>query len=157
MDALGNARMVNITDKTPTARRAVAVGELSCPAEIIGSIMDGSLPKGDALGVARIAGIMAAKKTSDLIPLCHSIPLTGVTIEITPDLNENRITVQAEVLTVSRTGAEMEALAAVSITLLTLYDMAKSATRNMHIRNIRLVSKEGGKSGKIVVSQADSC
>ena len=141
----GEAHIVDIGDKPATRRRATARARLEAQAETIEAIMGGALTKGDALAVARIAGIMAAKKTSDLIPLCHPIPLTSVTVEIAPDGDALAVTATAE--TTAQTGVEMEALTAASVAALTLYDMAKSMDRGMTIAAVQLVEKTGGKSG----------
>lgn len=141
----GEARIVDIGDKPATHRRAVARARLEASAETIEAILGGTLKKGDALAVARVAGIMAAKKTSDLIPLCHPIALTSVTVDIAADGPALAITASAE--TTGPTGVEMEALTAASVAALTLYDMAKAMDRGMRITNVELVEKSGGKSG----------
>jgi len=141
----GEARIVDIGDKSPTRRRAVAEIRLLARPETIAAITGGTLKKGDAIAVARIAGIMAAKKTSELIPLCHPIPLTSVTVDIEAIDGALRITATAE--TTGQTGVEMEALTAASVAALTLYDMAKAIDRGMRIDGLELVEKTGGKSG----------
>jgi len=141
----GEARIVDIGDKAATRRRAVAEARLVARPETIAAIAGGTLKKGDALAVARIAGIMAAKKTSDLIPLCHPIPLTSVTVDISAGTDELLISAAAE--TTGQTGVEMEALTAASVAALTLYDMAKAMDRGMRIEGLMLVEKTGGKSG----------
>ena len=141
----GEARIVDIGDKAATRRRAVARARLEAEPATIDAILGGTLKKGDALAVARIAGIIAAKKTSELIPLCHPIALTAVTVDIEPDGPALAITATAE--TTGQTGVEMEALTAASVAALTLYDMAKSMDRGMTITGIQLVEKTGGKSG----------
>lgn len=141
----GEARIVDIGDKAATRRRAVAEARLVAQPETIAAIAGGTLKKGDAIAVARIAGIMAAKKTSDLIPLCHPIALTSVTVDIEPETDALRITATAE--TTGQTGVEMEALTAASVAALTLYDMAKAMDRGMRIEGLHLVEKTGGKSG----------
>ncbi|HEY0854435.1 MAG TPA: cyclic pyranopterin monophosphate synthase MoaC [Devosia sp.] len=141
----GEARIVDIGDKAATRRRAVAEARLVAQPETIAAIAGGTLKKGDAIAVARIAGIMAAKKTSDLIPLCHPIALTSVTVDIEPETDALRITATAE--TTGQTGVEMEALTAASVAALTLYDMAKAMDRGMRIEGLQLVEKTGGKSG----------
>jgi cyclic pyranopterin phosphate synthase len=141
----GEARIVDIGDKAATRRRAVAEARLVAQAETIAAIVGGSLKKGDAIAVARVAGIMAAKKTAELIPLCHPIPLTSVTVDIAPDGADLLVTATAE--TTGQTGVEMEALTAASVAALTLYDMAKAMDRAMRIERIELVAKSGGKSG----------
>ena len=145
LNARGEAHIVDIGDKAVTRRRAVATARLEARPETIALITGGGLKKGDALAVARIAGIMAAKQTADLIPLCHPIPLTSVTVEIAPDGPDLLVTAIAE--TTAQTGVEMEALTAASVAALTLYDMAKSVDRAMRIAAIQLEEKSGGKSG----------
>jgi cyclic pyranopterin phosphate synthase len=145
LDEKGQARIVDIGDKAVTKRRAVARARLEAEPETVAAILGGTLKKGDAIAVARVAGIMAAKKTSDLIPLCHPIALTTVTVDIEGADNALAITAAAE--TVGQTGVEMEALTAASVAALTLYDMAKSMDRAMRIAAIELVEKSGGKSG----------
>lgn len=147
LDDKGAARIVDIADKTETLRRAVAVAELHATAEIVDAIFGGTLKKGDAIAVARVAGIMAAKKTSELIPLCHPIPITKITIDIDRGTSEYIIAVTATAETFGRTGVEMEALTAASVSALTLYDMAKAIDKSMRIENVRLLEKSGGKSG----------
>jgi cyclic pyranopterin phosphate synthase len=141
----GEAHIVDIGDKATTRRRAVATARLEAKPETIALIVGGELKKGDALAVARIAGIMAAKKTSELIPLCHPIPLTKVGVEIDPEGDTLLVTATAE--TTAQTGVEMEALTAASVAALTLYDMAKSHDRAMRITSVQLEEKSGGKSG----------
>ena len=145
LDDSGAARMVDVAGKPATAREATAEGTITMSPEALAAIRDGSTKKGDVLAVARIAGIMAAKKTSDLIPLCHPIALSSVTVDFV--LGEGQITATATVRTTGPTGVEMEALTAVSVSLLTLYDMAKALDRSMKIDNIRLLAKSGGRSG----------
>ncbi|OYW22960.1 MULTISPECIES: cyclic pyranopterin monophosphate synthase MoaC [unclassified Sphingomonas] len=145
LDAQGAAHMVDVGAKADTARQAVATGRITMTAEAAAAIRDGAAKKGDVLAVARIAGIMAAKRTSDLIPLCHSLPLTRVAVDLLPD--ESGVTVTATCATTGKTGVEMEAMTAVSVTLLTIYDMAKAIDRGMEIGPIRLIEKSGGKSG----------
>ena len=141
----GEAHIVDIGDKPATKRRAVARARLEAKPETVEAIMGGSLKKGDALAVARVAGIMAAKKTSELIPLCHPIPLTSVAIEIEADGPALHVTATAE--TTGQTGVEMEALMAASVAALTLYDMAKGIDRAMTMTQVQLIEKSGGKSG----------
>jgi cyclic pyranopterin phosphate synthase len=141
----GEAHIVDIGDKAATKRRAVARARLEAQPETIAAIMGGSLKKGDALAVARVAGIMAAKKTSELIPLCHPIALTKVSVDIAEV--DGAIEILAAAETVGQTGVEMEALTAVSVAALTLYDMAKGIDRGMRISAVELVEKTGGKSG----------
>jgi cyclic pyranopterin phosphate synthase len=145
LNARGEAHIVDVGDKPATRRRAVARARLVAQPATITAITGGTLKKGDALAVARIAGIMAAKRTSELIPLCHPIALTSVEVEITPDGGDILITATAE--TTDRTGVEMEALTAASVAALTLYDMAKAMDRGMAITGVELVEKTGGKSG----------
>lgn len=142
----GEANIVDIGGKGETRRRAVAQAELSCSAEISDAILGGGLQKGDAVAVARVAGIMAAKRTSDLIPLCHPLPLTKVNIDIDPREGVGLV-VRAIAETTGRTGVEMEALTAASVAALTLYDMAKGLDKSMSISNVCLLEKSGGKSG----------
>lgn len=146
LNARGEAHIVDVGAKDATRRRAVASAELKASPETIRAIMGGDLKKGDALAVARIAGIMAAKKTPDLIPLCHPIALTRVEVEIAQQADDI-ISLSATAETTGQTGVEMEALSAVSVAALTLYDMAKALDRGMEVTNIRLVEKSGGKSG----------
>lgn len=141
----GEAHIVDIGDKAATRRRAVATARLEAKPETVALILGGELKKGDALAVARIAGIMAAKKTSELIPLCHPIPLTKVSVEIAGDGPALLVTATAE--TTAQTGVEMEAMTAASVAALTLYDMAKSHDRAMRIASVQLEEKSGGKSG----------
>jgi cyclic pyranopterin phosphate synthase len=145
LDAEGHARMVDVAAKSETVRRAVASGFVRLAAETVRLLRDGAVPKGDALGVARVAGIMAAKRTSDLIPLCHPLALTRVAVELT--LENEGVAISAEVGVTGRTGVEMEALTAVSVAALTLYDMVKAVDREAVITDIRLEEKSGGKSG----------
>ncbi len=145
LDDQGSARMVDVGGKTVTQRQAVARGRITMTPEAAAAIVAGSVQKGDVLAVARVAGIMAAKKTSDLIPLCHPLPLSKVEIDLV--LDKSGVTATATAATAGQTGVEMEALAAVSVTLLTVYDMAKALDKRMTIGDIRLLSKVGGKSG----------
>lgn len=148
-DASGQAHMVDVGDKPATRRLAVATGRIDMQASTLALIESGNAKKGDVLGVARIAGIMAAKKTSDLIPLCHPLALTRVAVEFelmrASPISSVRCTVSAE--TIGPTGVEMEALTAIQITLLTIYDMCKAVDRGMQIHDVRLLEKHGGKSG----------
>jgi cyclic pyranopterin phosphate synthase len=146
-DESGQARMVDVGDKSVTARKAIARGKIRMQPETFNLIVDGDVKKGDVLGVARLSGIMAAKRTSELIPLCHPIRLTSVTIDFTPDRDSSEIVISSEVNARDRTGVEMEALVAVSTAALTIYDMCKSYDRGMIIDDIRLHEKSGGKSG----------
>ena len=139
--------MVDVSEKVSTTRKAIAQGQIKMSRETLETILAGNTPKGDVLGTARIAGIMAAKQTSNLVPLCHPLPLSSIKIEISPDESLPGLTIQAAVKTKAETGVEMEALTAVSITALTLYDMAKALEKSMTIETIKLLEKEGGKSG----------
>lgn len=141
----GSAHMVDVTDKPTTRRTARAQAVLVTQPEVIRQLVDGNLPKGEALGTARIAGIMAAKRTSDLIPLCHPLPLTKISIDFAPV--DDRVRVVASVTTHSVTGVEMEALTAVSVAALTLYDMIKAVDTHACISDIRVLAKSGGRSG----------
>ena len=147
-DAEGRAHMVDVSDKEVTDRMAVARGQVKMSAETLQIIQEGRAKKGDVLGVARLAGIMGAKKTSELIPLCHPLPITKVALELTPDPALPGVQIEATVKTSGQTGVEMEALTAVSTAALTLYDMVKAVEKAMVISDIRLVLKEGGKSGR---------
>ena len=143
----GEAHMVDVGDKSVTQRRAVAEGMIQMQAETLQRIIQGEHKKGDVLGVARVAGVMAAKKTPDLVPLCHPLQLTHVDIQLNPDVESQCVHCVVEVKTAGQTGVEMEALTAVQITLLTIYDMCKAMDRGMTMNNIGLVKKSGGKSG----------
>jgi cyclic pyranopterin phosphate synthase len=147
LDDRGAARIVDIGDKPATRRRAVAGARLEALPETIAAILGGALKKGDALAVARVAGIMAAKKTADLIPLCHPLALSHVSIDIEPAPGNTALDIRAIVETTGPTGVEMEALTAASVAALTLYDMAKALERGMTITGVRLLEKTGGKSG----------
>ena len=150
LDESGAARMVDVGAKAASAREAVAQGTIRMQAATLALIVAGGHKKGDVLAVARIAGIMAAKKTAELIPLCHPIALTRVEVELLADENENAIHCRATAATVGPTGVEMEALTAVQIALLTIYDMCKAVDRGMVIGEVRLLEKRGGKSGQWV-------
>ncbi len=145
LNAAGEAHIVDIAEKPSTRRLAIAEAELHARPETVRAIFKGGLKKGDALAVARVAGIMAAKRTADLIPLCHPIALTSVSVEITA--TETGVHVSATAQTTGQTGVEMEALVAASTAALTLYDMAKALDREMTVTNLRLVEKSGGRSG----------
>ncbi len=147
IDASGEAHMVDVGDKAETVRVAVAEGFVKMKLETLALIRDGNAKKGDVIGTARLAGIMAAKQTSNLIPLCHPLMLTKVTVDIREDHALPGLRVEAMVKLSGKTGVEMEALTAVSIACLTIYDMAKAADKAMEIVNIRLLEKSGGKSG----------
>ena len=143
----GEAHMVDVGDKAVTSRTAIAEGRIEMQPETLRRIIDGVNKKGDVLGVARIAGIMAAKKTADLVPLCHPLQLSHVDIDLKADDRKSQVYCVAEVSTDGKTGVEMEALTAVQICLLTIYDMCKAMDRGMVMRDIALLSKSGGKSG----------
>lgn len=147
IDASGEANMVDVGDKAETVRVAVAEGFVKMKPETLALIRDGNAKKGDVIGTARLAGIMAAKQTANLIPLCHPLMLTKVAVDITEDAALPGLRVEAMVKLSGKTGVEMEALTAVSIACLTIYDMAKAADKAMEIVNIRLLEKSGGKSG----------
>ena len=147
-DKDGNAHMVDVSDKAVTDRIAVARVEVRMLLETLALVTEGRAKKGDVLGVARIAGIMAAKRTSDLIPLCHPLPITKVAVELTPDPTLPGVRIEATVKTTGQTGVEMEALTAASVAALTVYDMLKAAEKSMTIDGLRVVLKEGGKSGR---------
>lgn len=147
IDQTGSAHMVDVGDKAETDRVATAEGAVRMKPETLELILDGNAAKGDVIGTARLAGIMAAKKTADLIPLCHPLMLTKVSVEIEPDPALPGLRVSATAKLKGRTGVEMEALTAVSVTCLTIYDMAKAVDRHMEITDIRVSAKSGGKSG----------
>ena len=149
-DAQGAAHMVDVSAKDTTDRIAVAKGRVRMAPETFAMILDGRAKKGDVLGVARLAGIMGAKRTADLIPLCHPLPITKVSVEFLPDDHTSSIQITATVKTTGQTGVEMEALTAVSVTALTLYDMVKAVDKTMVIEAIRVTLKDGGKSGRSV-------
>jgi cyclic pyranopterin phosphate synthase len=146
-DAEGQAHMVDVGDKAVTERIAVASGSIRMRADTLAMILEGGHKKGDVLGVARIAGIMGAKRTAELVPLCHPLPLTKVGIDFTPDAHLDQIRCVATAKTRGQTGVEMEALCAVQVALLTIYDMCKAVDRGMVIEGVRLEEKSGGKSG----------
>jgi cyclic pyranopterin phosphate synthase len=145
-DGEGRAHMVDVSGKPVTTRLAVARGHVKMSAQTLDIVKNGTAKKGDVLAVARLAGIMAAKRTADLIPLCHPLPITNVTLDLAPD--GDGVGVEATVRTTGQTGVEMEALTAVSVACLTVYDMLKAVEKGMEINGIRLVLKEGGKSGR---------
>jgi len=151
-DASGQAHMVDVSAKTETHRRAIAQGRITMQAATFSKLSEGTAAKGDVLGIARLAGIMAAKQTGALIPLCHPIPLTRVTVEFATDAAQCSVTCTATSETVGRTGVEMEALTATSVALLTIYDMLKAIDRGMVMDGIKLIEKHGGKSGSWVAS-----
>ena len=144
----GEAHMVDVGDKAVTQRTAVAEGKINMQAETLQRILQGEHSKGDVLGVARVAGVMAAKKTAELVPLCHPLQLSHVDIQLNIEEKEQYVHCVVEVKTAGQTGVEMEALTAVQVTLLTIYDMCKAMDRGMVMSDIRLLSKAGGKSGK---------
>ena len=146
VDESGAARMVDVSGKDVTARVAVASGRVLVSAEVVALLRGDGVPKGDALGVARVAGIMAAKRTPDLIPLCHPLAISGVELDL--EVLDDAVAITATVRTTDRTGVEMEALTAVSVACLTIYDMVKAAERGMRIEGIRLLEKSGGASGE---------
>lgn len=147
LDAEGHARMVDVSAKDETHRVATARGRIVMQPETLAMIVEGTMPKGDVFAVARIAGIMAAKQTSSLIPLCHPLAITAVEVNLVPSASNSSVEIEATVRTTGQTGVEMEALTAVSVTALTVYDMCKAVERGMLIEDIRLVAKSGGKSG----------
>lgn len=146
-DAAGQAHMVDVSDKAVTDRTATAEASVIMLPETLALVVAGSAKKGDVLGIARLAGIMGAKKTSDLIPLCHPLPITKVALDLTPDDSLPGVRITATVKTSGQTGVEMEALTAASVAALTIYDMLKAAEKGMRIEGLRLLSKSGGKSG----------
>jgi len=147
LDEKGAARMVDVSAKGPTEREAVAEAIMTLSADALSALAEGTVPKGDALAVARVAGIMAAKKTADLIPLCHPLPLSAVNVELELVQDTASVVIRATVKTVAKTGVEMEALTAVTIAALALYDMVKAIDKSATIEGVRLISKSGGKSG----------
>jgi cyclic pyranopterin phosphate synthase len=157
LDEQGHAHMVNVSAKPDTRRSAIARGEVHLTIDTLNLILSGGVPKGDVFATARIAGIMGAKQTSELIPLCHPLPLTHLAIDLSGRVEDNlgivEITARAE--TTGKTGVEMEALTAVTVAALTVYDMIKAVQRDARITNIRLIEKHGGKSGDIVLEVGD--
>ena len=151
LDAAGAARMVDVSDKSETARTATAEAIVRMRPETLALIQQGGMPKGDVLATARIAGIMAAKRTPDLIPLCHPLAITGVTLDLEPS-GDDALVIRATVKTTGKTGVEMEALTAASIAALTVYDMCKAVEKGMRIESVRLIEKHGGKSGDWLAS-----
>lgn len=147
LDTNGDAHMIDVSAKPQTLRRAIAVCEISMKTTTLDAIQAGNLPKGDILGPARLAGIMAAKQTANLIPLCHPIPLNAIDVRISLDENIPGYQIEAEVKTKAETGVEMEALTAATVAALTIYDMAKALEKTMVISNVHLIYKSGGKSG----------
>lgn len=152
-DAQGQAHMVDVSAKPVTDRVAVAEGHVVMTAETLAHVTAGTAKKGDVLGIARVAAIMGAKRTSDLIPLCHPLPITKVSVELTPDASLPGVRIEATVKTSGQTGVEMEALTAVTTAALTIYDMLKAVEKSMRIEGIRVVLKEGGKSGRYEVTR----
>lgn len=150
LDETGRTRMVDVGAKADTERLAIARGEIVMKPETLALIRAGQIKKGDVLTIAQIAGIQAAKRTSELIPLCHPIPLTKIDVDLSIDESLPGVQITAAARTIGKTGVEMEALTAVSVAALTIYDMAKAAEKTMKIQNIRLVEKHGGQSGDIV-------
>ena len=147
VDRGGRPRMVDVSDKPVTARRAVAEAAVAMSPETLSLVIDGRSAKGDVLSVAELAGVMGGKRTSDLIPLCHPLPLTDLVVAVTPDRGAGLIRVRAEAATTAQTGVEMEAMTAAAIAALTIYDMVKGVERGVELRSVRLLSKSGGKSG----------
>ncbi|MDB9838568.1 cyclic pyranopterin monophosphate synthase MoaC [bacterium] len=147
-DDAGQAHMVDVSDKDITSRIAVAEGHITMTPETLALVTEGRASKGDVLGVARLAGIMGAKKTAELIPLCHPLPITKVTVDLTPDATLPGVRIKATVKTTGQTGVEMEALTAVSVAALTVHDMVKAVQKDMEIGGIRVTLKDGGKSGR---------
>jgi len=151
LDRAGRARMVDVSAKRDTKREAVARGSIRMEPDTLALIQSGGVAKGDVIATARLAGIMAAKRTHELIPLCHPLPLTHIDVELTPNKKTSSLAIEAVVRTTAKTGVEMEALTAVAVAALTVYDMCKAVDRGMRVENIRLARKRGGKSGKIVL------
>jgi len=150
LDSRGRIRMVDVGEKQITRRTAIARGKITMARATLAAILGGKLKKGEALSAARLAGIMAAKRTHELIPLCHQLPLEVVAIDFLPDRKRSTLEIEARAITEARTGVEMEALVAVSTAALVIYDMAKAIDRAMEIGAIRLVSKHGGRSGEFI-------
>jgi cyclic pyranopterin phosphate synthase len=150
LDEQGRARMVDVSEKEITTRIAVARGSIHMRPETLALIRQGKVAKGDVFSVARVAGIMAAKKTSELIPMCHPLNITSVKIDLRPEDNPSRVEVEATVRVDGKTGVEMEAMTAVSVAALTIYDMCKAVDREMSVTEVRLFRKSGGKSGTFV-------
>ena len=151
IDKSGRARMVDVTAKRETAREAVATGTVRMKPETLALIQSGGVPKGDVIAVAQVAGVMAAKRTCELIPMCHPLLLTNVDVQIRPDEQESALQITATVRSVGKTGVEMEALTAVVVAALTVYDMCKAVERGMRIEGVRLLKKSGGESGEIAL------
>ncbi|HEV8282259.1 MAG TPA: cyclic pyranopterin monophosphate synthase MoaC [Candidatus Limnocylindrales bacterium] len=155
VDRSGRPRMVDVSTKPITARRAIAEATVSMSAETLSLVIDGGGPKGDVLGVAELAGVMGGKRTSELIPLCHPLPLTDLQVSITPDRATSALRIRAEAATTGQTGVEMEAMTAASVAALTVYDMVKGVERGVTIGTVRLLSKSGGKSGEWIRPERD--
>jgi len=151
IDKSGRARMVDVTAKRETAREAVATGTVRMKPETLALIQSGGVPKGDVIAVAQVAGVMAAKRTCELIPMCHPLLLTNVDVQIRPDEQESALQITATVRSMGKTGVEMEALTAVVVAALTVYDMCKAVERGMRIEGVRLLKKSGGESGEIAL------
>jgi cyclic pyranopterin phosphate synthase len=151
LDESGRPRMVDITAKADTARQAIAKGSVYMKPQTLALIQAGQVTKGDVISVAQLAGVMAAKKTPELIPLCHPLLLTDIDVQLKPDEKESALHITASVCTTGKTGVEMEALTAVAVAALTVYDMCKAVDRGIRIEGVRLARKSGGKSGKIVL------
>jgi cyclic pyranopterin phosphate synthase len=150
LDEKGKAKMVDVSEKDLTEREAVAVGRVKVSSETLDLIKEGNIPKGDVLTVSRLAGIMAAKKTHDLIPLCHPLKITHVDVEISLNFEESAVEIRSTIKAVDRTGVEMEALTAVIISALTIYDMCKAVDKRMIIEGVHLEKKSGGRSGEFL-------
>ena len=151
LDESGRARMVDVTAKDDTLREAVAKGSVRMKPETLALIQSGGVPKGDVLAVAQVAGVMAAKRTHELIPMCHPLLLSAIDVRLEPDEKESAVQITAAVRTTGKTGVEMEALTAVAVAALTIYDMCKAVDRGMRIEGVRLARKSGGKSGEVVL------
>jgi cyclic pyranopterin phosphate synthase len=151
LDESGRARMVDVTAKDDTLREAVARGSVRMKPETLALIQSGGVPKGDVLAVAQVAGVMAAKRTHELIPMCHPLLLSAVDVRLEPDEKESAVQITATVRTTGKTGVEMEALTAVAVAALTIYDMCKAVDRGMRVEGVRLARKSGGKSGEVVL------
>jgi len=151
LDESGRARMVDVTAKDDTVREAVAKGSVRMKPETLALIQSGGVPKGDVLAVAQVAGVMAAKRTHELIPMCHPLLLSAIDVRLEPDEKESAIQITATVRTTGKTGVEMEALTAVAVAALTIYDMCKAVDRGMRIEGVRLARKSGGKSGEVAL------
>ena len=151
VDESGRARMVDVTGKDDTVREAVARGSVRMKPETLALIQSGGVPKGDVLAVAQVAGVMAAKRTHELIPMCHPLLLSAIDVRLEPDEKESAVRITATVRTTGKTGVEMEALTAVSVAALTIYDMCKALDRGMRIEGVRLARKSGGRSGEVAL------